>query len=119
MWRKVLAHGSAFFVGLFIGFFLVIAPLFAGGDPTEYIIPVLIVMVLFFISGIILGWAVPDSMTFISLSFPTFLMVALLGISDRPDEAFYISLFIIYPLVVLISSFAGEKAGSWIRNRKK
>jgi hypothetical protein len=118
MWKKVVGHGTAFFVGLFIGFFFVLAPLFAGGSWNEYIFPILLVTVFFLVAGLSLGAAVPGSMTFLTLSIPTMVMVIIFGISDKPDEGYFYVLFMLYTIIVIISSFAGERIGSWLRHRK-
>jgi hypothetical protein len=118
MWKKVVGHGTAFFVGLFTGFFFVLAPLFAGGSWDEYIFPFLLVMVLFFIAGLSFGAAVPGSWTFIALSLPTVVMVLIYGIIDKPHKGQYYVIFTLYSIFVILASFMGERFGSWLRDRK-
>jgi hypothetical protein len=118
MWEKVVGHGTAFFVGLFIGFFFVLAPLFAHGSWNEYILPIFLVMVFFLIAGLSFGATVPGSMTFLTLSIPTMVMVIIYGIIDKPDEGYYYVLFTLFPIIVILSSFGGERVGYWLRHRK-
>jgi hypothetical protein len=117
MWQKAVAHSTAFLVGLILGFFVVIAPLFAGGPWNEYFISLVIVLVLFFLAGTCLGAAVPKAWTSLTLSIPTVVLVVLLMVLERPDSSKYIILFIVYPIIVLISSVIGDRVGSFVRAR--
>jgi hypothetical protein len=118
MWKKVTGHASAFFLGLFIGFFFVIAPLFSSGPWAEYIISLILVFIFFSVTGAILGAILPESLTFVTLSVPSIVMVLMLGVLDQPNSGKYIALFLIYPVIVILSSFIGERIGSWIHRWK-
>ena len=119
MWQKAVAHTTAFFVGLMLGFFFVIAPLFAGGPWSEYIVSLLLVLVLFLVAGISFGAAVPKAWSSLTLTIPSIVLVVILYLFDKPDSSKYIFLFIAYPFVLLISAIVGERIGSFVRSKWK
>ena len=119
MWQRAVGHVTAFFTGVLIGFFFVIAPLFADGPWSEYIISLVIVLILFHAAGICFGAAVPKAWTSLTLSIPTVILVVILMVLERPDSGKYVLLFISYPVIVLLSSVIGERVGSLLRVRWK
>ena len=97
MWERIAAHTVAVLTGIFLGFFLVVAPLFAdSGTALEYLLSLFILDLIFFLAGFLFKFFLPDHRTSISLTIPVILMVLLLSILDTPSEFFHVMIFIVF-----------------------
>ena len=118
MWEKIAAHTVAVFTGVFLGFFLVVAPLFAdSGTALEYLISLFILDLIFFLAGFMFCFFLPNYRTSISLTIPVILMVLVLALFDRPDEFFHIMIFIVFPLVAVVAALGGCLLGPWVKSK--
>jgi len=114
-----MGHVFAVILGIVLGFFLVIAPLFAdSGTALEYLLALFILDLFYFATGAVFGYILPGNRTWIGLSIPAVLLAMILYFSDEPDEFFHILVFIVFPLVAVVASLGGNMLGVMIRNRR-
>ncbi len=112
---NVLGSLITLVAGALIGFFGVFVSVFSDGLVYERLVTILIVLIIYGIVGIVLGFLKPTYtwLYMLSLSLPGIIILALY--SSREFNILYVS----YILLILAFSFFGTKTGKSMKRKKK
>lgn len=112
---NVLGSLITLVAGALIGFFGVFVSVFSDGLVYERLVTILIVLIIYGIVGIVLGFLKPTYtwLYMLSLSMPGVIILALY--SSREFNILYVA----YIILILAFSFFGTKTGKSMKRKKK
>lgn len=112
--KKSIAIAVTVIIGLLLGFFGVMVSVFSDAGIYERIVTILIILIIYGVLGLALGFLYPVKtwVYMLSLSIPGVLLLILYSIKE------FKVMYLVYILLILAMTYFGTKSGKSLKRKK-
>jgi hypothetical protein len=112
--KKIISIIVTIVIGIVLGFFGVMVSVFSDGSTYERIITILIILIIYGVLSLIIGFIRPVKPwgNMLSLSLPGVIMLGFYSIKE------FNALYIVYIALILLMTYFGTKSGKSMKRKK-